>query len=102
MALQTDRSKQKLRPGHFILLIVFMIVRKSLASENDQSSHDTSGHDQNGAHTDSTSLNTHSGGHEGHKDAHFSVFHVNFEHVEVPFIIALWIFVSSLAKVGRY
>ena len=102
MAPKTERSKQTFRPGHLILFIVFIIVRKSFANESDHSSHDTSGHDQRGAQTDHTNLNTHSGGHDGHKDAHFSVFHVNFHHVEVPFIIALWIFVSSLAKVGRY
>ena len=28
------------------------------------------------------------------------IFQVNFHHVEIPFIIGLWIFVSSLAKVG--
>jgi len=30
----------------------------------------------------------------------YHVFHVEFERVEIPFIIALWIFVSSLAKIG--
>ena len=102
MAPQTERSKRKFGPGHLILFIVFIIVRKSFASESDQSSHDNSGGGQYGAQTDSSNLHAHNGGHEEHKDAHFSVFHVNFEHVEVPFIIALWIFVSSLAKVGKY
>lgn len=40
------------------------------------------------------------GGHGGHGHGGFQVFHVDFGHVEVPFIIALWIFVSSLAKIG--
>lgn len=31
----------------------------------------------------------------------YHVFHVEFERVEIPFIIALWIFVSSLAKIGK-
>lgn len=30
----------------------------------------------------------------------FQVFHVEFERVQLPFIISLWIFVSSLAKIG--
>jgi len=38
--------------------------------------------------------------HEHHEKHEYSVFHVEFERVEIPFIIALWIFVSSLAKIG--
>ena len=39
----------------------------------------------------------------GHGDTpEYHVFHVEFERVEIPFIIALWIFVSSLAKIGEY
>ena len=41
--------------------------------------------------------------HGHHGDSHeYHVFHVEFERVEIPFIIALWIFVSSLAKIGEY
>ena len=40
--------------------------------------------------------------HEGHAKHEYEVFHVDFERVEIPFIIALWIFVSSLAKIGEY
>ena len=29
------------------------------------------------------------------------MFHVEFERVQLPFIISLWIFVSSLAKIGK-
>ncbi len=39
------------------------------------------------------------GSHEIH---HYEVFHVEFDRVEIPFIIALWIFVSSLAKIGKF
>ena len=39
--------------------------------------------------------------HEGHAKHEYEVFHVDFERVEIPFIIALWIFVSSLAKIGK-
>lgn len=35
-----------------------------------------------------------------HERPSYHVFHVEFERVEIPFIIALWIFVSSLAKIG--
>ena len=43
-------------------------------------------------------------GHYGHHGdtPEYHVFHVEFERVEIPFIIALWIFVSSLAKIGKY
>ena len=36
---------------------------------------------------------------DGHAHG-YQVFHMEFERVELPFIIALWIFVSSLAKIG--
>ncbi len=32
----------------------------------------------------------------------YEVFHIEFDRVEIPFIIALWIFVSSLAKIGLF
>jgi len=35
-----------------------------------------------------------------HEKHEYHIFHVDFERVEIPFIIALWIFVSSLAKIG--
>ena len=100
---QKSSKGRRLRPAHIILFIVFIIVRKSFANESES-------HSGSSEHSSFDSHNHHSGegskqgdGHHdgGHHEAHFSVFHVNFEHVEVPFIIALWIFVSSLAKVGK-
>ena len=44
----------------------------------------------------------HGEGDHGDEHGHgYQVFHVEFSRVEVPFIIALWIFVSSLAKIGK-
>ena len=96
-------NKRKLRPAHLIIFIVFIIVRKSFADEHDQTSHDNSGHSNFEQHTHNSGGAKKGEEHheEGHEHAQFSVFHVNFEHVEVPFIISLWIFVSSLAKVGK-
>ena len=37
----------------------------------------------------------------GHGESGYQVFHMEFDRVELPFIIALWIFVSSLAKIGK-
>ncbi len=38
----------------------------------------------------------------GEEEEHgYQVFHVEFERVQLPFIISLWIFVSSLAKIGK-
>ena len=37
----------------------------------------------------------------GHGEHGYQVFHMEFDRVELPFIIALWIFVSSLAKIGK-
>ena len=42
------------------------------------------------------------GGHDEHEIHHYHVFHVEFERVQLPFIIMLWIFVSSLAKIGKF
>ena len=101
---QKSSKGRRLRPAHLILFIVFIIVRKSFASESESTSHGSSDHSNFDSHTHHAGEGNKQGdGHHegGHHEAHFSVFHVNFEHVEVPFIIALWIFVSSLAKVGK-
>lgn len=75
-------------------------------SANEEGLHDLS----RGGHHNSDTHSTHhepqlrdeSGDHSGEEGhAHgYEVFHVGFERVELPFIIALWIFVSSLAKIG--
>ena len=43
-----------------------------------------------------------SGEEGGHGHEGYQVFHVEFERVQLPFIISLWIFVSSLAKIGEW
>lgn len=45
------------------------------------------------------------GGGGDHKSANhsegFSIFHVDFERVEIPFIIGVWILSASIAKIGE-
>ena len=57
-----------------------------------------SGHDHHHGDPLRSGEEEHGHGEEGHG---YQVFHVEFSRVEVPFIIALWIFVSSLAKIGK-
>ena len=98
-----NKRKFRLRPGHLIFFIVFMVVRKSFTNVYVEGN----GHEEPANSNTNHDLHSSGGKVNGHVDhgeekPHFSVFHVNFEHVEVPFIIALWIFVSSLAKVGKF
>ena len=37
----------------------------------------------------------------GEGEEGYQIFKMDFERVELPFIIALWILVASLAKVGK-
>ncbi len=104
-----------IKPIHAIVLVVFLLVRytyggvdlRARRSANEEGLHDLS----RGGHHNSDTHSTHhepqlrdeSGDHSGEEGhAHgYEVFHVGFERVELPFIIALWIFVSSLAKIGE-
>lgn len=53
------------------------------------------------AHENHLDLGHYTPTHDHHSERpSYHVFHVEFERVEIPFIIALWIFVSSLAKIG--
>ena len=42
----------------------------------------------------------HEGGH-GHGHHGYQVFHEEFSRVQIPFIIALWIVIASLLKIGK-
>ena len=69
-----------------LLLLLFLLLCECQASEHAEPSHHAAA------------------GGEGHGEGQrhpYHVFHVEFQRVEVPFIIALWIFVSSLAKIGK-
>ncbi len=70
--------------------------------EHSKSSGSDPGHDAGGhsAGTPSGEEDEEGGG-EGHEVHEYEVFHIEFDRVEIPFIIALWIFVSSLAKIGK-
>ena len=84
---------------HLLMLVVFMAVRNSggimsaLAASTGGGSE--AGHD-GPAHRSGEEATE-----EGHAHEGYQVFHVEFERVQLPFIISLWIFVSSLAKIGE-
>jgi len=83
---------------------VDMRARRS-ANEEELSGFQLAGSNLNGQHGQHQPHDPILGGHgeegHGHGEGHgYQVFHVEFSRVEVPFIIALWIFVSSLAKIG--
>lgn len=99
------------KPIHAVLLVVFLLIRytyggidlRARRSANEElqdlaintpkiNNHGPELHASGDLHDD-----------EEHGDGHghgYQVFHVEFKRVELPFIIALWIFVSSLAKIG--
>jgi len=52
-------------------------------------------------HDDLAASSDHGEKHEG-KHGGIHVFVVEFARVETPFIIALWIFCASLAKIGKH
>ena len=81
-------NNMRVAPGEPIVLDTFIANRNILLFENRcQNSLKELGH---------------YAGHDHHGDTpEYHVFHVEFERVEIPFIIALWIFVSSLAKIGK-
>ena len=89
------------KPIHAIVLVIFLLIRytyggvdlraRRSASENVETSNE---HDHG--------WNEGSDDHQEHEEEGYQVFHVEFARVELPFIIALWIFVSSLAKIGMY
>ena len=85
------RARGGLRPGHLALLVVFLALRTGLASDAGGGGGAGDGaKDLLGQHAT-----------EEKETPGLKVFQVNFHHVEIPFIIGLWIFVSSLAKVGK-
>lgn len=95
------------RPGHMALLLVFLILKQSgftigldsnSTTEHGAVEHGGEGHDAHG-HAEPELRGDDHGGH-GHGHG-YTVFHVDFERVQLPFIISLWIFVSSLAKIGE-
>lgn len=41
-----------------------------------------------------------SGASHGHE--RYQVFHFDFDHVQAAYVVSLWIFIASIAKIGRW
>lgn len=98
-------SYDPFRPAHAVILGVFLLIRYVMSDDAGLPSggggHDTGG-SASGGHGDSAGGHAAAGGEHGDDGHHgYQVFHVEFERVQLPFIISLWIFVSSLAKIGK-
>ena len=102
-----------IKPVHMLVLALVLLFRvtyggvdlraRRSANEEELSGLQLPGSNLKGQHQPHDPLlGAHGEEGHGHEEAHsYQVFHVEFSRVEVPFIIALWIFVSSLAKIGK-
>jgi hypothetical protein len=118
MAQPKSAFQNGVKPIHMVILIGFLLIKfcyggidirqRREASEENQlhdlaisgGQKDTSGV-HNGGHAEPELHDDHADEEHGGHGTAYKVFHVEFERVELPFIIALWIFVSSLAKIGK-
>ena len=98
--------KNGIRPAHSVILMVFLMIR--YAGMAWASGSGGGGDGQHGGGGEGAEAEGHGGGGGeghgaggGHGHEGYQVFHVEFERVQLPFIISLWIFVSSLAKIGK-
>ena len=81
--------------GYYLVTVYLRAVRADVGVGSPSGGHAESG-DQLGF-ADSIPTD-HSSGHKSHG---IQITKVDFEGVETPFIIALWIFCASLAKIGK-
>ena len=103
------------KPVHIVVLVIFILIKfcyggidigasRTARSASEAHANNFGGH---GHHGQGPALHPkqlqeeqqHHAEGGGHSEG-YQVFHMEFERVELPFIIALWIFVSSLAKIG--
>ncbi len=89
---------------HLLILAAFLFLRHGLpvALGSASASHPhPEAHSREAAESRATEGEEGGEGGEEEEIPEYEVFHVDFEHVQLPFIISLWIFVSSLAKIGE-
>ena len=81
----TRRAPKGIQVGHhLVLLVIFMLLRQAYASNLELKKVEEDG------------------GEDGEEEVeHFQVFHVDFQHVQTYFIVALWLFLASISKVGK-
>ena len=124
----TSRGQQRqlpfqngVKPIHAAVLVICLLVKLTYGGVDPQASRVSRSASESGGHGHAAGHGHDGNGHhdagpelhpqqiqrelqeekEGHGHGHgYQVFHMEFERVELPFIIALWIFVSSLAKIG--
>lgn len=80
------------KPMHAVVLLAVFLIKNVLTA----AAASGGGHGDEHGHPEAHSEAHGAGDHHG-----YQVFHVEFERVQLPFIISLWIFVSSLAKIGE-
>lgn len=87
---------QGIKPAHLAVFLLAYFIRRSYSASTTGDDH-AHGDGGSGGHAAGDGH----GAHAAHGEHGYQVFHVEFERVQLPFIISLWIFVSSLAKIGE-
>ncbi|XP_071749910.1 sodium/hydrogen exchanger 3 isoform X2 [Lepeophtheirus salmonis] len=101
MAQSTETPRKKgLRPIHLLFFVLFICVRSSSSTKSPIGSVMDQIVTQSPGSANTVDKQVEDLGGHGTEHKSYEIFHMDFARVQIPFIIALWIFVSSLAKIG--